>query len=255
MRGACGAPVNAASPARWTLRLLVGALGLFAVLVWGATYVLLCLAEPTTADGASDGANAAASPPVAPADAARPVPSAGRTAATARGALGPSAIDDAPVAIDELPAEQRQDVRAAIRSCWHACQQLGIPIAVEVWPRLRPSAALRLIQREAQLQQEMLHSALREQELMTARLAANPSLGLRVPAADRARLEAALPARYPGWPHGYRFVEDSDGSEIRIAAWKVDGDPELAQLVRDHDALVGDYAPAVRAGYRTWFEP
>ena len=40
---------------------------------------------------------------------------------------------------------------------------------------------------------------------------------------------------------------------MHIAAWKVEGDPELAQLLRDHDALTGDYAASVRAGYRFWF--
>jgi len=247
--------VNAASPARWTLRVLVCAIGLFAGLVWGATYVLLCLADPTTTGDPSERAAAAALPTVAPADAIKHLPSAGRTAATAPTSLAPPATDDAPVAVDELPAELRQDARVAIRSCWHACQLLGIPIAAEVWPRLRPSAARRMVQREAQLKQELLQSALREQELLAARMAADPTLGLRVAAADRALLETALPTRYPGWPHGYRFFEDSDGIEIRIAAWKVDRDPELAQLVRDHDARVADYAPAVRAGYRTWFEP
>ena len=61
--------------------------------------------------------------------------------------------------------------------------------------------------------------------------------------------------RYPGWPDGYVFFEESDGGEARIAAFRVAGDPVLSALMRDHDALTGDYARAVRSGYRSVFRP
>ena len=251
-------PGNVASSAQWGLRLLVCAIGLFAALVWGSTFVLLCSADPATPSVAPEPASAAAPPPVAPGSrVVGPVGAPGPDAALAAAlavAPEPAADVDAPVAIDELPANLRKDVQTAVQSCWHACERLGLPIAVDVWPRLRPSAARSMVRREAELQQEILHSAQREQRLLSARLVADPSLGVRVPAAERGRLQIELCKRYPGWPDGYRFVEDRDGRHVHIAAWKVDGDPELAQLVRDHDALTGDYAASVRAGYRFWFQ-
>ena len=49
--------------------------------------------------------------------------------------------------------------------------------------------------------------------------------------------------------------EESDGGEARIAAFRVADDPVLSALMRDHDALTGDYARAVRSGYRSVFRP
>lgn len=245
---------NVASSARWGLRLLVCAIGLFAALVWGSTFVLLWEADPETPNLAVENAPAAAPSPVrsAPRVAAPEAPPP-RDATAAAVQPEQAAVADAPVAIDALPETLRKDVQAAVQACWNACERLGIPIAADVWPRLRPSAARSMVRREAELKQELLQSALREQLLLSARLAADPSLGVRVPTAERGRLQVELQKRYPGWPDGYRFFEESDGRHVHIAAWKVDGDPELTQLVRDHDALTGDYAASVRAGYRFWF--
>jgi hypothetical protein len=244
---------SAASSARWGLRLLVCAIGLFAALVWGSTFVLLWEADPMTPQLAVENAPAAAPSPVPSAPLAEPGAPPPRDATAAAAQPEQAAVADAPVAVDALPETLRKDAQAAVQSCWYACERLGIPIAADVWPRLRPSAARSMVRREAELQQELLQSVLREQQLLSARLAADPSLGVRVPTAERGRLQVELQKRYPGWPDGYRFVEESDGRHVHIAAWKVDGDPELAQLVRDHDALTGDYAASVRAGYRFWF--
>ncbi len=250
-------PVNATTSAQWGLRVLVIAIGLFAALVWGSTFVLLCSADPATPSAPIEPAATARPLPVAPVPRANEsVGAPQRDVGSAHQGLpdpGPAADADAPMAVDELPADLRKDVQAAVQFCWHACERLGIPIAVDAWPRLRPSAARSMVRREAELKQELLQSALREQRLLSSRLAADPTLGIRVPAAERGRLQVELQKRYPGWPDGYRFVEESDGLHVHIAAWKVDGDPELAQLVRDHDALTGDYAASVRAGYRFWF--
>lgn len=110
-----------------------------------------------------------------------------------------------------------------------------------------------MIQREADLKKQHLDSALMEQKLLFARMSANPSIGIRVPSAERATLDDALKAKYPGWPDGYRFAEESDAGQVWIAAWKVEGDAELEQLTRDHDALTGEYSASVRAGYRVYF--
>lgn len=244
----------AAASAQWGLRLLVCAIGLFAALVWGSTFVLLWQGDTETSHLAVEHASAAPSSPIESlprAVATAPTPQ--RVAPAAAQHQQPAAVADAPVTIEELPEDLRQDVQAAVQSCWHSCERLGIPIAVDVWPRLQPSAARSMVRREAALQQELLQSGLREQHLLSARLAADPALGIRVPANERGRLQLELQKRYPGWPNGYRYLEDSDGREIHVAAWKVEGDAELAQLVRDHDALTGDYAASVRAGYRFWF--
>lgn len=240
-----------------SLRLLVLAIGLFAAGVWGATFVLLWSSDPETpclvverAVVATPSSGVSATRIV---DQVSPKPRAAAEGARGAADSGGGTTDDAPVAVDALPEDLRKDVQVAIRACWHACERLGLPIRVDDWPRLRPSAARSMARREAALQQELLLSALREQHLLSARLAADSALGIRVPANERGRLQLELQRRYPGWPDGYRFAEDSDGREVRIAAWKVEGDPELAQLVRDHDALTGDYAASVRAGYRFWF--
>lgn len=240
-----------------SLRLLVLAIGLFAALVWGATFLLLWSSDPENPRVVVERAPTAAPSPVVArsrvVERVPPLPREGDGGARGAAAPGGVAADDAPVAVDALPEDLRKEVQAAIQSCWHACERLGIPIRVDEWPRLRPSAARSVARSEAALQQELLQSALREQRLLSARLAADPSLGIRVPANERGRLQLELHKRYPGWPDGYRYLEDSDGREIHVAAWKVEGDPELAQLVRDHDALTGDYAASVRAGYRFWF--
>lgn len=91
--------------------------------------------------------------------------------------------------------------------------------------------------------------------LPPSRVAADPKLGLRIPAAERAQLDARMKERYPGWPDGYVFFEESDGVEARIAAFRVADDPVLSALARDDEALTGDYARAVRSGYRSVLRP
>lgn len=240
-----------------SLRLLVLAIGLFAAVVWGATFLLLWSSDPENPRLVAERAPTAAPSPFAPTsrvvDSVQPPPRDGDGGTRGASDSGVADADDAPVAVDALPEDLRKAVQAAIQSCWHACERLGLPIRVDEWPRLRPSAARSMARREAALQQELLQSGLREQHLLSARVAADPALGIRVPANERGRLQLELQKRYPGWPDGYRFLEDSDGREIHVAAWKVEGDAELAQLVRDHDALTGDYAASVRAGYRFWF--
>lgn len=243
-----------ASSDRRAARLIVlfaAAFGLIALVSW---LVVGSQAPPPPADGSS--------PPTAGNDdpvnhgGAVPVPGDARQAADRVGGVPVQKAPEqaeVPVTIEEMPEDVRKDVRAAIEASRHACETLGIPLPARAWPRLRLSDARAMIRREAELKKQQLDSALMEQELLSRRMHASPAMGIRVPAAKRDTLDAALKQKYPGWPDGYRFAEQSDGAEVWVAAWRVGGDPELEQLVRDHDALTGDYSASVRAGYRIYF--
>ena len=164
-------------------------------------------------------------------------------------------VDGEPVLVEQLPSELQKPLREALHACAHACEMLSLPVPDWSTARIAPADARALIAREAELRRRILDSALASQRELGARVAADPNLGLRIPAAERAQLEARMKERYPGWPDGYVFFEESDGGEARIAAFRVADDPVLSALMRDHDALTGDYARAVRSGYRSVLRP
>lgn len=204
---------------------------------------------------------AAAAEPVVPAPAPREgVPERAPVAVESpelprpEGAAG-AADDGAPVLLEQLPGELQKPLREALQGCAHACQMLSLPVPDWRTARIAPADARDLIAREAALRRRILDSALASQRELEARLTADPSLGLRFPVAERAQLEARLKDRYPGWPDGYVYFEESDGGQVRFAAILVANDPVLHALARDHDALTGDYARAVRSGYRSVLRP
>ena len=164
-------------------------------------------------------------------------------------------VDSEPVLVEQLPTELLKPLREALEACAHACKMLSLPVPEWRTARIAPADARALIAREAELRRRILDARLASQRELEARLAADPNLGLRIPTAERAQLDARMKERYPGWPDGYVFFEESDGAEARIAAFRVADDPVLSALQRDDEALAGDYARAVRSGYRRVLRP
>lgn len=220
--------------------------------------------------GNAPGPAARPAPPVGAADAGGP--SAPETAADEpeRSAAGapPPAVADAPAEpsadaptdqvprlVEQLPEELREPLRQALAGCAHACQMLGL--AVPDWrvSRITLADAREVIAREAELRRRSLAAAAAMDRELQTRLEANPGLGVQFAAAERAEREATLQARYPGWPDGYVYIEESDAGTVRILAVLVADDPILRELEREVHATSGEYAWVVRSGYRLLLRP
>lgn len=171
----------------------------------------------------------------------------------AKSASAPSPTeDDEPRPIALLPEDLRQHVTACVQHCRHACSQLGITLPPEE-PQFTAADAAAMVAAERTLAAELQAHFRRREEVLEARFLSQKSPPLRVPAGEGAKLKAELEARHEGFPEGYLFFEESDGREIRAAAWRIDGDEELMALQMAGDALTGNYSFSRRASYRQWF--
>lgn len=237
-----------------------------AVLAIGAAITALVanlevdLGAPPSTAAAAGLERSAAAPGEATAEPSRSLaPGSSSTVSPAAPTAAPTEAADraasAPVRIEQLPGELQRPLAEALAACADACQRLGLPIPDWRSARIALDDARELVAREAELRQRILTSAMASDRELSARLDADPGLGLRFPAAERAAVEASLPSRFPGWPDEYVFLEESDGGVVRLLAVRVASDPVLRGLLRDHDALTGEYAWAVRAAYRLALRP
>jgi len=131
----------------------------------------------------------------------------------------------------------------------------GISMGMGEVSRITLADAREVIAREAELRRRSLAAAAAMDRELQTRLEANPGLGVQFAAAERAEREATLQARYPGWPDGYVYIEESDAGTVRILAVLVADDPILRELEREVHATSGEYAWVVRSGYRLLLRP
>lgn len=163
----------------------------------------------------------------------------------------PSSTGDEAMLVSQFPEDLQAPLQKALEACVHSCGMLSLPVPDWKTARITEKDARDLIAQEAALKLRIRDSVLASDRELTARLARDPSAVLRGASGDRAKLEQQKAERYPGWPDGYVYLEQSDGREVLFLAVFVASDPVLAALERDANALTGEYAPAVRAAYRS----